>query len=64
MAGGNKYFEWIAECCKELHWDIGRGAELIEDPSWFGCYDDGMTAASAVEEAVSKGIVKPSKALH
>jgi len=54
----NKYFEWIAECCKELNWDIKEGANLVSDINWFGCYDDGMTAKEAVEEAISKNVVK------
>ena len=57
------YFEWIAECCKELNWDKREGASLVEDVSWFACYDDGMTAKEAVDEAVSKGVVSRRKAL-
>lgn len=54
----SKYFEWISECCKELNWNIKEGAVLVEDVNWFGCYDDGMTANEAVNEAVSKGVVE------
>ena len=54
----NSYFEFIAECCKELEWDIKDGAMLVQDVNWFGCWDDGMTAKEAVDEAVSKGVVK------
>jgi len=52
-----KYFEWIAECCKELNWDISEGVNLVQDVNWFYCYDDDMTAKEAVDEAISKGIV-------
>ena len=54
----NKYFEWIAGCCKELGWDIREGEILVKDVNWFGCYDDGMTPKEAVDEAVSKGVVQ------
>jgi len=56
-----KYFEWIAECCKELNWDIKEGVALVEDVNWFGCWDDGMMAKEAVDEAVSKGVIERRK---
>jgi len=31
---------------------------LVEDVSWFGCYDDGMSPKDAVNEAVKKGVVE------
>jgi len=57
----NKFFEWVAEVCKELGWEIKEGAKLMpsEDPSWWFCYDDGMTPKEAVAEAVKHGVVKP-----
>jgi len=58
MAMRHKYFEWIAECCKELGWEKKEGVKLVEDVNWFGCYDDGMTPKEAVDEAVSKGVVE------
>ena len=57
----NKYFQWIADCCKELNWDIKEGAALVQDVNWFGCYDDGMTAKDAVKEAISEGVVSKRK---
>ena len=51
-----RYFKWIAQCCKELNWETKEGDQLVEDPNWFGCYDDGMTPKEAVE-AISKGVV-------
>ena len=57
----SKYFEWVAECCKELNWDIKDGKVLVQDVNWFGCWDDGMTAKEAVDEAVSKGVVEIRK---
>jgi len=61
MAGAlNRFYQWIHECCKELNWPIERGADLVEDPNWFACFDDGMSATEAVQEAVGAGIVKPT----
>lgn len=57
MRPKNKYFEWIAQCCKELNFDIKDGASMVNDVNWFGCYDDGMSPKEAVEEAISKGVV-------
>lgn len=53
-----KYYEWIAQCCKELNWDIREGEKLVEDVNWFGCYDDGMSPKDAVDEAVRNGVVE------
>ena len=38
---------------------VADGAKLLpaHDPSWYFCYDDGMTPAEAVAEARRKGIV-------
>ncbi|CAK0759811.1 hypothetical protein CCP1ISM_930006 [Azospirillaceae bacterium] len=46
------FFEWVKECCKELKWDVKEGVKLLPeaDPSWFYCYDDGMTPEAAVKE--------------
>lgn len=52
--GAAKFFEWVSECCKELGWPIEKGKFLVEDPSWFFCYDDGMTPKEAVKECLSK----------
>lgn len=53
-----RYYRWIADCCQELGWDIREGERMVEDVNWWGCYDDGMTPKEAVDEAVSKGVVK------
>lgn len=53
-----KYYEWIAQCCEELNWDVKEGANLVKDVSWFGCYDDGMSPKNAVNEAIRKGVVE------
>jgi hypothetical protein len=34
-----------------------KKADLVEDLSWFFCFDDGMSPEEAVEEAKSKGVV-------
>lgn len=52
-----RYYKWIANVCGVLKWDVMKGADLIADPSWFYCYDDGMTPEEAVAEAVSKGVL-------
>jgi len=49
-----RFFEWIAECCKELGWPIEKGKYLIEDKSWYWCFDDGMSPKAAVQECLSK----------
>ncbi len=56
-----KYFEWISQCCRELNWDIRDGNRLVQDINWFACYDDGMSPEEAVDEAISKGVVKKRK---
>jgi hypothetical protein len=45
-----KYFEFIAECCKLLGKPGEYGVLLVEDKSWFAAFDDGMTAEDAVKE--------------
>lgn len=50
----DKFYEWIADCCKELGWPIEKGCILIEDDSWYWCYDDGMTPEEAVKECLDK----------
>jgi len=52
-----QYFKWIANVCGVLKWDIMKGADLIGDPSWFYCYEDGLTPEEAVQEAISKGVL-------
>ena len=42
-----KYFKWIYAVSLLLN---VNGADLIDDPNWFGCYDDGMTPEEAVAE--------------
>ena len=57
-----EYYKWIAEVCKELNWETEEGAYIVDDVNWFGCFDDGMSAKDAVDEAVSKGaVVRRSK---
>lgn len=52
-----KYFEWIAKVCELLGWAKEDGVKIVEDPNWFGCWDDGMTPEDAVAEAKTKGVV-------
>lgn len=44
------YFNWIAEVCRLMNQPKEYGANLVEDPSWFGCWDDGMTPEEALAE--------------
>jgi hypothetical protein len=50
--GYRRFFEWVAECCKLMGWPIEAGGAMMpeEDPSWYGCYDDGMSAEAAVQK--------------
>ena len=50
----SKFYEWIAECCKELGWPIEKGALLVDNDSWYWCFDDGMSPKAAVKECLSK----------
>jgi len=51
----HRFFEWIAQCCKTLEWDIAQGSVLAEDSNWYACYDDGMTPEEAVQEWKNMG---------
>jgi len=51
------YFEWIKEICKLLNRPAEDGGILVEDVSWFGCYDDGMSPQQAIDEATEKNIL-------
>lgn len=52
-----RYFTWIANVCMLLGWERLAGADLVEDVSWFGCFDDGMTPEAAIEEAKARGVL-------
>lgn len=56
-AGREKYFRWISDLCKCLDLPPKFGVYFIPDPNWFGCYDDGMSPAEALEEAKQKGVI-------
>lgn len=45
-----KYFVWIKECGDLMGKNTEDTADLVEDPNWFGCYDDGMKPVDAVRE--------------
>ena len=47
----DRFFSWIYECSKILG---VAGESLVEDPSWYWCYDDGMTPEEATEEYKEK----------
>lgn len=52
-----RFFEWIAEVCRELSLPIEEGEKFVADENWFWCYDDGMTPGEAIAEAKAKGII-------
>lgn len=52
-----RYFKWIADVCALLGWEKAEGADLVEDVSWFGCFDDGMSPSAAVAEAKARGVL-------
>ena len=45
-----RFFRFIQECGKLLGKNDKETAELLKDPSWFFCFDDGMTPENAVQE--------------
>ena len=53
------FFQWVADCCDLLGRSIEDGEAMMphNDPCWYFCYDDGMTPAGAVAEAIRKGAV-------
>lgn len=53
----HKWFTWIAEVGRIVGWSVDEVADHVNDPNWFGCFDDGMTPKEAVREARSKGVV-------
>lgn len=52
-----RYFTWIADVCALLNWEKKDGADLVEDVSWFGCFDDGMSSSAAIAEAKTRGVL-------
>lgn len=52
-----RYFTWLAEVCALLGWDRAKGADLVQDVNWFGCYDDGATPEIAVAEGKRTGVL-------
>lgn len=47
----NKFFKYTRKCAILLEiYDADEQAKLLNDPSWFFCFDDGLTPEEAVEE--------------
>jgi hypothetical protein len=45
------YFQFIAQCCRLLGRDpVKDGVEMLNDPNWHSCWEDGETPESAVAE--------------
>lgn len=54
----DKYFSWVADVSKVIGINPKDAGWIVQDVSWFYCYDDGMTPEEAVAEAREKGIIK------
>lgn len=49
MVANGRFFHFVRECAKLLGIaDTDGEAKLVEDKSWYFCFDDGMTPAEAV----------------
>ena len=44
------YFEFIREVCILQGKPVIEGKDMINDPNWFGCWDDGMTPEDSIKE--------------
>lgn len=55
--GRNKYFKWIVEVCRCMGLPSKMGVHFVQDPNWYGCYDDGMSPEAALQEAKDKGVI-------
>ena len=57
------FFEWVAKCCDLMGKPRSYGKEMLPDidPSWFYCYDDGLSPEEAVEEAKLCGLAAEEK---
>lgn len=53
----NEFFTWITAVGGIAGWSKDEIAQRVSDPSWFFCFDDGMTPEQALAEAKSKGVV-------
>lgn len=46
----NRYFTFLRECGLLLGKNDEETSKLVDDPSWFACFDDGLAPADAVRE--------------
>lgn len=53
----DRWFSWLFEVGRIAGWTVDQTADRVNDVSWFGCFDDGMTPQQAYDEAKSKGVV-------
>jgi hypothetical protein len=44
------YFELIRDVFNLMGKPVIEGKDMINDPNWFGCWDDGMTPEDSVRE--------------
>jgi hypothetical protein len=52
-----KWYAWLTEVGRIAGWSPEKTADHVNDPNWFACFDDGMSAKEAVDEARSKGVI-------
>lgn len=50
----DRFFTFIRECGKLLGKNDEETAKLVDDPSWFYCFDDRLTPQEAVNEYLQK----------
>lgn len=58
-----RYFTFIKTCAELLGiTEPEKQANLLEDPSWYFCFDDGLTPEQAVkeyQESKKENVVEP-----
>lgn len=49
-------FEWLAQVCRELDWNVMRAHDLLDDTLWSDMYEQGLTPADAASRARTSGL--------
>lgn len=64
----NRFFTFLRECGRLLGKNDEETSKLVDDPSWFACFDDGLAPADAVREykahLESEGTIKAWDDFH
>ncbi|MCS7100249.1 MAG: hypothetical protein NZL99_00985 [Burkholderiaceae bacterium] len=50
------YFEWLAQVCRELGWNVMRAHDLLDDTRWSDLYESGATPQEAAAWAREQGL--------